>query len=75
MVLIICLCYFCVVYLVQALGPRISNFTAAAAETHASISWDYEGPEPVTFYVEFGVAGSKKQFHYQLFHLGLHFKR
>ncbi|XP_040858146.1 neuronal cell adhesion molecule isoform X2 [Ochotona curzoniae] len=46
---------------VQALGPRISNFTAAAAETHASISWDYEGPEPVTFYVEFGVAGSKEE--------------
>lgn len=55
-----CLCVlFSVVYLVRAVNPRISNLTAAAAETHANISWEYEGPEHVKFYVEYGVAGSK----------------
>ncbi|KAM5190137.1 neuronal cell adhesion molecule isoform 8-T8 [Callospermophilus lateralis] len=43
---------------VQAVSPRISNLTAAAAETCANISWEYEGPEHVNFYVEYGVAGT-----------------
>ncbi|XP_055139648.1 neuronal cell adhesion molecule isoform X16 [Symphalangus syndactylus] len=43
---------------VQAVNPRISNLTAAAAETYANISWEYEGPEHVNFYVEYGVAGT-----------------
>nr|XP_020145355.1 neuronal cell adhesion molecule isoform X2 [Microcebus murinus] len=46
---------------VQAVSPRISNLTAAAAETYANISWEYEGPEHVNFYVEYGVAGSKEE--------------
>ncbi|KAM5190132.1 neuronal cell adhesion molecule isoform 3-T3 [Callospermophilus lateralis] len=46
---------------VQAVSPRISNLTAAAAETCANISWEYEGPEHVNFYVEYGVAGSKEE--------------
>ncbi|XP_077896214.1 neuronal cell adhesion molecule isoform X10 [Ictidomys tridecemlineatus] len=46
---------------VQAVSPRISNLTAAAAETCANISWEYEGPEQVNFYVEYGVAGSKEE--------------
>ncbi|XP_048193802.1 neuronal cell adhesion molecule isoform X6 [Perognathus longimembris pacificus] len=45
---------------VQAVNPRISNLTATAAETYANISWEYEGPERVKFYVEYGVAGSKE---------------
>lgn len=68
--MIVCLFYFSIVYLVQAISPRISNLTAAAAETCANISWEYEGPEHVNFYVEYGVAGSKKQFHYPDFILG-----
>ncbi|XP_072865368.1 neuronal cell adhesion molecule isoform X12 [Chlorocebus sabaeus] len=43
---------------VQAVNPRISNLTAAAAETYANISWEYEGPQHVNFYVEYGVAGT-----------------
>ncbi|KAM5236936.1 neuronal cell adhesion molecule isoform 12-T12 [Ctenodactylus gundi] len=43
---------------VQALSPRISNLTTAAAETSANISWKYEGPAHVNFYVEYGVAGT-----------------
>ncbi|XP_038192108.1 neuronal cell adhesion molecule isoform X11 [Arvicola amphibius] len=43
---------------VRAGNPRISNLTAAAAETYANISWEYEGPEHVKFYVEYGVAGT-----------------
>ncbi|XP_059134902.1 neuronal cell adhesion molecule isoform X12 [Peromyscus eremicus] len=43
---------------VRAVNPRISNLTAAAAETYANISWEYEGPEHVKFYVEYGVAGT-----------------
>ncbi|XP_048193806.1 neuronal cell adhesion molecule isoform X9 [Perognathus longimembris pacificus] len=43
---------------VQAVNPRISNLTATAAETYANISWEYEGPERVKFYVEYGVAGT-----------------
>nr|XP_044991514.1 neuronal cell adhesion molecule isoform X16 [Jaculus jaculus] len=46
---------------VQAVTLRISNLTAAAAETYANISWEYEGPEHVNFYVEYGVAGSKEE--------------
>uniref|UniRef100_A0A2K5D3R7 Neuronal cell adhesion molecule n=1 Tax=Aotus nancymaae TaxID=37293 RepID=A0A2K5D3R7_AOTNA len=46
---------------VQAVNPRISNLTAAAAETYANISWEYEGPEHVNFYVEYGIAGSKEE--------------
>ncbi|XP_029340409.1 neuronal cell adhesion molecule isoform X4 [Mus caroli] len=46
---------------VRAVNPRISNVTAAAAETYANISWEYEGPEHVKFYVEYGVAGSKEE--------------
>lgn len=59
MVCVFCLFCFSVVYLVRAVNPRISNLTAAAAETYANISWEYEGPEHVKFYVEYGVAGSK----------------
>ncbi|XP_038968603.1 neuronal cell adhesion molecule isoform X1 [Rattus norvegicus] len=46
---------------VRAVSPRIGNVTAAAAETYANISWEYEGPEHVKFYVEYGVAGSKEE--------------
>ncbi|EGV93677.1 Neuronal cell adhesion molecule [Cricetulus griseus] len=46
---------------VRAVNPRISNLTAAAADTYANISWEYEGPEHVKFYVEYGVAGSKEE--------------
>nr|XP_031310538.1 neuronal cell adhesion molecule isoform X17 [Camelus dromedarius] len=46
---------------VQAVNPRISKLTTAAAETSASVSWKYEGPEHVNFYVEYGVAGSKEE--------------
>ncbi|XP_023606782.1 neuronal cell adhesion molecule [Myotis lucifugus] len=46
---------------VQAVNPRISKLTVAAAETYANISWEYEGPEHVNFYVEYGVAGSKEE--------------
>lgn len=49
-------------YLVQPLYPRIRNVTTAAAETYANISWEYEGPDHANFYVEYGVAGSKKSF-------------
>ncbi|XP_012576335.1 PREDICTED: neuronal cell adhesion molecule isoform X3 [Condylura cristata] len=44
----------------KMVNPRISNLTAAAAETYANISWEYEGPEHVNFYIEYGVAGSKE---------------
>uniref|UniRef100_A0A8B9WJS7 Neuronal cell adhesion molecule n=1 Tax=Bos mutus grunniens TaxID=30521 RepID=A0A8B9WJS7_BOSMU len=44
-----------------AVYPRISKLTTAAAETSANISWEYEGPELVNFYVEYGVAGSKEE--------------
>ena len=70
-----CLSVFSVVYLLQAVNPRISKLTTAAAEISANISWEYEGPEHGTFYVEYGVAGSKKQFHYPVFNWGLHFKK
>ncbi|KAM6200959.1 neuronal cell adhesion molecule isoform 12-T12 [Rhynchocyon petersi] len=43
---------------VQAIKPRIRNLTAAAAETSATVSWEYEGPEHVTFYIEYGVVGT-----------------
>nr|XP_003407058.1 LOW QUALITY PROTEIN: neuronal cell adhesion molecule [Loxodonta africana] len=46
---------------VQAVKPRIRDLTAAAAETSANISWEYEGPEHVNFYVEYGVVGSKEE--------------
>lgn len=62
-------------YLVRAVNPRISNVTAAAAETYANISWEYEGPEHVKFYVEYGVAGSKTRFITLLSIWGTHFKR
>uniref|UniRef100_A0A287AQB1 Neuronal cell adhesion molecule n=1 Tax=Sus scrofa TaxID=9823 RepID=A0A287AQB1_PIG len=52
---------------VDEVSPRISKLTTAAAEISANISWEYEGPEHGTFYVEYGVAGSKKQFHYPVF--------
>ncbi|KAM4874306.1 neuronal cell adhesion molecule isoform 9-T11 [Thomomys bottae] len=45
----------------KAVNPRISNLTATAAETYANISWEYEGPERVKFYVEYGVAGSNEE--------------
>ncbi|XP_049638930.1 neuronal cell adhesion molecule isoform X6 [Suncus etruscus] len=44
-----------------AANPKISNLTAAAAETHANISWEYEGPDHVNFYIEYGVVGSKEE--------------
>lgn len=72
--MIVCLFYFSIVYLSQAVNPRISKLTVAAAETCANISWEYEGPEHVNFYVEYGVAGSKKQLHYPVFNLGDTFK-
>ena len=76
--MIVCLfCFVClsVVYLVRAVNPRISNLTATAAETYANITWEYEGPGHVTFYVEYGVAGSKTQFITLLSIWGTHFKR
>ncbi|XP_049638955.1 neuronal cell adhesion molecule isoform X10 [Suncus etruscus] len=45
----------------KAANPKISNLTAAAAETHANISWEYEGPDHVNFYIEYGVVGSKEE--------------
>ncbi|XP_059568809.1 neuronal cell adhesion molecule isoform X5 [Myotis daubentonii] len=45
----------------KAVNPRISKLTVAAAETYANISWEYEGPEHVNFYVEYGVVGSKEE--------------
>ncbi|XP_054975061.1 neuronal cell adhesion molecule isoform X12 [Sorex araneus] len=45
----------------KAVNPKISNLTTAAAETHANISWDYEGPDHVNFYIEYGVVGSKEE--------------
>uniref|UniRef100_A0A8C8SVE8 Neuronal cell adhesion molecule n=1 Tax=Pelusios castaneus TaxID=367368 RepID=A0A8C8SVE8_9SAUR len=45
---------------VRPVYPRIRNVTASAAETYANISWEYEGPDHVNFYVEYGVAGSKE---------------
>ncbi|XP_063165495.1 neuronal cell adhesion molecule isoform X4 [Candoia aspera] len=44
---------------VQPVYPRIKNVTAAAAETYANISWEYEGPVHENIYVEYGVAGTK----------------
>ncbi|XP_045434517.1 neuronal cell adhesion molecule isoform X9 [Pipistrellus kuhlii] len=46
---------------VDEVNPRMSKLTVAAAETYANISWEYEGPEHVNFYVEYGVAGSKEE--------------
>ncbi|XP_074050020.1 neuronal cell adhesion molecule isoform X11 [Macrotis lagotis] len=46
---------------VRPVNPRIRNVTAAAAETYANISWEYEGPDHVHFYVEYGVEGSKEE--------------
>uniref|UniRef100_A0A5F8G326 Neuronal cell adhesion molecule n=1 Tax=Monodelphis domestica TaxID=13616 RepID=A0A5F8G326_MONDO len=43
---------------VRPVIPRIRNVTAAAADTYANISWEYEGPDHVHFYVEYGVAGT-----------------
>lgn len=57
------ICSFFLVYSVQPVYPRIKNVTAAAAETYANISWEYEGPVHENIYVEYGVAGSKKTFH------------
>ncbi|XP_056655508.1 neuronal cell adhesion molecule isoform X3 [Monodelphis domestica] len=48
-------------YKVRPVIPRIRNVTAAAADTYANISWEYEGPDHVHFYVEYGVAGSKEE--------------
>ncbi|XP_054975078.1 neuronal cell adhesion molecule isoform X14 [Sorex araneus] len=45
----------------KMVNPKISNLTTAAAETHANISWDYEGPDHVNFYIEYGVVGSKEE--------------
>nr|XP_014427960.1 neuronal cell adhesion molecule isoform X6 [Pelodiscus sinensis] len=45
---------------VRPVYPRIRNVTASAAESYANISWEYEGPDHVNFYVEYGVAGSKE---------------
>lgn len=59
--------FFFLVYSVQPVNPRIRNVTAAAAETYANISWEYEGPDHENIYVEYGVAGSKKMFHWILF--------
>ncbi|XP_058047802.1 neuronal cell adhesion molecule isoform X8 [Ahaetulla prasina] len=44
---------------VQPVYPRIKNIMAAAAETYANISWEYEGPVHENIYVEYGVAGTK----------------
>ncbi|XP_070802991.1 neuronal cell adhesion molecule isoform X4 [Pituophis catenifer annectens] len=44
---------------VQPVYPRIKNVMAAAAETYANISWEYEGPVHENIYVEYGVAGTK----------------
>ncbi|XP_066489496.1 neuronal cell adhesion molecule isoform X6 [Tiliqua scincoides] len=46
---------------VQRVFPRIKNVTAAAAETYANISWEFEGPVHENVYVEYGVAGSKEE--------------
>ncbi|KAH0616607.1 hypothetical protein JD844_027849 [Phrynosoma platyrhinos] len=46
---------------VQPVYPRIKNITAAAAETYANITWEYEGPVHENTYIEYGVAGSKEE--------------
>ncbi|XP_028603044.2 neuronal cell adhesion molecule isoform X3 [Podarcis muralis] len=46
--------------MVPPVYPGIKNVTAAAAETYANISWEYEGPVHENIYVEYGVAGSKE---------------
>ncbi|XP_038608480.1 neuronal cell adhesion molecule isoform X8 [Tachyglossus aculeatus] len=46
---------------VSPVNPRIRNVTAAAAETYANISWQYEGPDHVNLYVEYGIAGRKEE--------------
>ncbi|XP_044534505.1 neuronal cell adhesion molecule isoform X3 [Gracilinanus agilis] len=43
---------------VRPVNPRIRNVTAAAADTYANISWEYEGPDHVHFYVQYGVSGT-----------------
>lgn len=73
--LIVCLFYFSIVYGFQAVNPRISKLTATAAKTCANVSWEYKGPEYVNLYVEYGVAGSKKQLHYWLLISAINFKR
>lgn len=70
-----CLFYFSIVYGFQAVNPRISKLTATAAKTCANVSWEYKGPEYVNLYVEYGVAGSKKQLHYWLLISAINFKR
>lgn len=72
--MIVCLFSFSIIYLFQAVNPRINKLTVAAAETYANISWEYEGREHVNFYVEYGVVGSKKQLHCLVFNLGDTFK-
>uniref|UniRef100_A0ACB8FPY1 Uncharacterized protein n=1 Tax=Sphaerodactylus townsendi TaxID=933632 RepID=A0ACB8FPY1_9SAUR len=46
---------------VPPVNPRIRNVTAAAAETYANISWEYEGPDHENIYIEYGVARSKEE--------------
>ncbi|XP_054843943.1 neuronal cell adhesion molecule isoform X8 [Eublepharis macularius] len=46
---------------VQPVYPRIRNVTAAAAETYANVSWEYEGPDHENIYVEYGVAGNTEE--------------
>lgn len=70
-----CLICFSIVYLFQAVNSGIPKLTATAAETYVSISWEYEGSEHVNFNVEYGVAGSKKQFHYPGLIWGIYLKR
>lgn len=54
--------------------PRIKNVTASAAETYANISWEYEGPIHENVYVEYGVAGSKRTFHWILLNAVIYFE-
>ncbi|XP_072856584.2 neuronal cell adhesion molecule isoform X4 [Pogona vitticeps] len=48
-------------YKVQPVYPSIKNLTAAAAETYANVTWEYEGPIHENIYIEYGVAGSEEE--------------
>ncbi|XP_043943365.1 neuronal cell adhesion molecule isoform X3 [Protopterus annectens] len=46
-------------YKVRPFVSRITNVTSAAAESHATVNWEYGGPD-AKFYVEYGIDGSKE---------------
>lgn len=56
--------FFYCIFISSSKSRDPQTYKATAAETYVSISWEYEGSEHVNLNVEYGVAGSKKQFHY-----------